>query len=312
MAVIVEARNVRVDYGDFTALREFNLTLSGGDLLGLIGPNGAGKTTALRALAGLQPLTTGEVRVLDQRLEPGATEALSRIGFTPDTPALYDNLRVIDYLSFIGRAYRLDARLLEERIGFWLDQLWLADRRESKIQSLSRGMRQRLNVARTLLPDPSLILLDEPAAGLDPAGRIQFRRLLASLRDQQRALIVSSHILADLHEFCTHIGIMEQGRMRSLGSVAAVVGGLEDHRCRYDGTLVNPPFDAAARMSALAGVTAVRVDGQSFSLEYDARPESAAALLRALIEHGLVVASFAPVKGDLEQAYLRAGIRQVD
>jgi len=312
MTQILSARNLRVDYARFTALAGFNLVLNGGDLLGLVGPNGAGKTTALRAIAGQLPLTTGEVRVLDRRVEPGAIEALSTIGFTPDTPALYDALTVSDFLRFIGRSYRLRDEMISERIDFWLEQLWLTDRRDSKIQTLSRGMRQRLNVARTLLPNPSLVLLDEPAAGLDPAGRIQFRRMLASLRDQDKALIVSSHILADLHEYCTHIAIMERGRLRTLGTVASVVGGLADHRCRYSGALAAPRDDLSARLAEIPDVTNVEVSGSEFSLEFHADPAAAAGLLRRLLNENLQIAAFTPLKGDLEDAYLRAGIRQVD
>ena len=123
MSQILNAHNVRVDYGRFTGLKSFNLVLNGGDLLGLVGPNGAGKTTALRAIAGQLPLTTGEVRVRGLRVEPGATEALSAIGFTPDTPALYDALSVADFLRFVGRSYRLREDMIGERIDFWLEQL---------------------------------------------------------------------------------------------------------------------------------------------------------------------------------------------
>jgi ABC-2 type transport system ATP-binding protein len=312
MSIVVTARNLRVDYERLTALADFDLTLEAGHLVGLVGPNGSGKTTLLRAMAGLQPLTAGEVRVLDDRVEPGRPEVLSRIGFTPDTPALYDSLTVEDFLDFIGRSYRLPRSTIEERTDFWLEQLWLADRRDVRVGTLSRGMKQRLAVARTLLPDPTVILLDEPAAGLDPAGRVEFRRLLASLRDQGKALIISSHILADLHEYCTHIAIMERGRCRSYGTVAAVVAGRMDHRCQYQGTLTRTQPDARELLAAIENVTAVRVDGRVFTLEYDQEPTASAVLLRKMLEQGLEVASFAPVAVDLEQAYLRTGIRQVD
>ncbi|MFO0974684.1 MAG: ABC transporter ATP-binding protein [Phycisphaerae bacterium] len=312
MSALLEARNLRVDYGRTTALRGFSLTLSGGELLGLVGPNGAGKTTAMRAMAGMLPLTTGSVRLCGQKVAPGATPVLSQIGFTPDTPAA---VRRADGggVSRVRRAsYGLSRSTVEERSDYWLEQLWLTEKRTARISSLSRGMRQRLNVARTLLPNPLLILLDEPAAGLDPAGRVEFRRVLASLRDQGRALVVSSHILADLHEYCTHIAIMERGVLRQVGSVASVVSGSADHRCRYRGRLAAARSDLPAWLSARPDVSHVESDGSTFSFEYHDGESAAAELLRELIAAGMSVSSFGPLQSGLEEAYLRAGIRQVD
>ena len=312
MTLILEAINVRVEYGSFVALPGLSLRLSAGDLLGLIGPNGAGKTTSLKAFAGLIPHAAGTVHVLGEAVEPGNPTALSRIGFAPDTPPLYEDLSVADFLRFIGRAYRLRHETVEERIDFWLEQLWLNDRREAKVKSLSRGMRQRLTVARTLLPDPTLVLLDEPAAGLDPAGRVQFRKMLGSLRDQAKALIVSSHILADLHEYCTHIAIMEAGQLRQFGTVAQVVGAKDDNRCRYKVTLAKPVADATRILEAIPTITQIEVHGRMASFEFEHEDQAAADLLSTLLEKGLPIASFAPIAHDLEQAYLRTGIRQVD
>ncbi len=312
MTLILDAINVRVEYGSFVALPGLNMQLSAGQLLGLIGPNGAGKTTSLKAFAGLLPRAAGMVRVLGDVVEPGSPQALSRIGFAPDTPPIYEALTVADFLRFIGRAYRLRHETTEERIDFWLDQLWLSDRRDAKIKSLSRGMRQRLTVARTLLPDPTLVLLDEPAAGLDPAGRVQFRKMLGSLRDQGKALIVSSHILADLHEYCTHIGIMEAGTLRQFGTVAQVVGGKEDNRCRYEVVLARAVPEAPRVLAGISALSDVEVHGRNISFEFEHDDEPAADLLATLLGHGLPVARFSPVDHDLEQAYLRTGIKQVD
>jgi ABC-2 type transport system ATP-binding protein len=312
MATVLEATNLRVQYGTYVAVPDLNLQLSGGHLLGLIGPNGAGKTTTLKALAGLLPRSAGSVKVLGQEVEPGRPEALSRIGFAPDTPALYDDLSVSDFLRFVGRSYRVALDAVEERIDFWLEQLWLADRHNAKIKSLSRGMRQRLIIARTLLPDPTLVLLDEPAAGLDPAGRVQFRQLLGNLRDQGKALIVSSHILADLDEYCTHIAIMHGGKVIQFGTVAQVVGGKADNRCRYIMTLAMATPGTAQLLEQIPAVTQVQVDGRRVSFEFEHEAGAAADLLRTLLNRGLPVASFAPEAQDLEQAYLRTGIKQVD
>ncbi|MBX3396892.1 MAG: ABC transporter ATP-binding protein [Phycisphaerae bacterium] len=311
-ATILEAVNLRVEYGNFTALADFSIRLEGGNLLGFIGPNGAGKTTTLKAVAGLVPLAAGQVTVLGEAVEPGNTPALARIGFAPDTPPVYEDLRVVDFLRFVGLAYGLRGPTIDERIEFWLDQLWLTEKRNSKIKELSRGMRQRLTVARTLLPNPSLILLDEPAAGLDPAGRVQFRKMLGSLRDQGRALVVSSHILADLHEYCTHIAIMEGGRMRQFGTVAQVVGGNENNRCLYDVLLAYPTPDAARALEEIPEISLLQIHGRQISFEFEHDDARAAQLLRALLEKGLPIARFAPVEHDLEQAYLRTGIKQVD
>lgn len=312
MSIVLKSENVRVEYGRFTALSAFSLELSAGQLMGMIGPNGAGKTTALKALAGLIPRAAGRIRVLNGEIEPGNFLTLAQVGFAPDTPPVYEDLTVQDFLRFIGRAYRLGGAMIEERIDFWLEQLWLSEKRGSKIKTLSRGMRQRLTVARTLLADPALVLLDEPAAGLDPAGRVAFRKLLASLRDQGKALIVSSHILADLHEYCTHISIMEGGRMRQFGTVAQVVGGKSDNRCRYDLVLAKPVADAAAILSEAPSVSQVEVSGRHVTFEFEHDDGAAADLLGRLVARGLPVARFAPIDHDLEEAYLRTGIRQVD
>lgn len=301
-----------MEYGETVALHDFSLGLAAGDLLGFIGPNGAGKTTSLKAMAGLIPMAAGRVRVLGEEIEPGNVLGTARIGFAPDTPPIYEELKVADFLRFIGKAYRLRGDMIEERIDFWLDQLWLSDRRDAKIKTLSRGMRQRLTVARTLLADPTLVLLDEPAAGLDPAGRVQFRKMLGSLRDQGKALVVSSHILADLHEYCTHIAIMEAGRLRQFGTVAQVVGGKEDNRCLYRVTLARPEPRAPALLAEMAGLSRIEVHGREISFEFEHDDAEAAGLLERLMRHGLPVASFAPIEHDLEQAYLRTGIRQVD
>jgi ABC-2 type transport system ATP-binding protein len=309
---VLEALNLRVEYGSFVAVHDLSLQLAAGQLLGLIGPNGAGKTSTLKALAGLLPIAAGRVHVLGEEVQPANLHALSRIGYAPDTPPLYEELSIADFLRFIGRAYRLGHENTEERIDYWLEQLWLADRRNARIKSLSRGMRQRLTVARTLLPDPPLVLLDEPAAGLDPAGRVQFRKMLGTLRDAGKAIIVSSHILADLHEYCSHIAIMEAGRLHQFGTVAQVVGGHEDNRCMYRLTLSRMVPEAAAVLHTWPGLTKIQMHGRQISFEFDHDDNAAADLLAALVDRGLPVARFGPMDHDLEQAYLRTGIKQVD
>jgi ABC-2 type transport system ATP-binding protein len=306
---VVEARDLRVRFGGLLAVRDVSFALTGGTLLGLIGPNGAGKTTLLRLIAGLQPPTRGTIDVLGERLSPGC---LHQIGFTPDVPPTYDELTVRQFLTFVGKGYDLPPSEIRERTDFWLEKVWLQDKADQKIKGLSRGMKQRLGIARTLLPNPALILLDEPAAGLDPAGRVQFRQLLADLRDQGKTIIISSHILADMDEYCTHIAIMSAGQMSQFGTVAQIAHGHDDGRRRYVITLAHPVADLAGALAELDGATAIAIDRDRATFELGAAPDDAAAALAQLVGRRLPIASFAPVAANLEEAYLRSGIRQVD
>jgi len=293
-------------------VNDVSFDLHAGHLLGLIGPNGAGKTTTLRAASGLQPVSTGTVRVLDHDVFAHRTVVGHHLGLTPDTPAVYETISVIDYLAFIGRCYGLTPSDIRERSDHWLEVLWLQEKRTAQVSTLSPGMRQRLAVARTLIPDPVVVLMDEPAAGLDPAGRVQFRQLLANLRDQGKAIIVSSHILADLAEYCTHIAIMERGRFLSYGTVAEVTGAAGHERCNYRVVLARRVGDAATRIAGLSDLKRLQIDGDVLTFEYDRDRQAAAELLTRLIRAGLPVAEFRALGPDLEQAYLRSGIEQVD
>lgn len=310
--LLVTVNHARVHFGPLRAVNNLSLKLHAGDLVGLIGPNGAGKTTLLRAMAGLQPLTSGEVIVLGERVLPGAIRPLGRIGFTPDNPAGYEELSVRRFLWFIGKAYGIHSDLLDEKINFWLEQVWLTEKADQKIKALSRGMRQRIGIARTLLSNPTIVLLDEPAAGLDPAGRVQFRKLLSSLRDQGKALIVSSHILADMNEYCTHIGIMAKGTLLQYGTVAEIANAGRADRWRYTVKLVEPVAGVADMLNALEGVTHARAERDEVTFEFANDRASAARLLADLVRKDVPVASFTANAPDLEEAYLRTGIRQVD
>jgi ABC-2 type transport system ATP-binding protein len=184
-----------------------------------------------------------------------------------------------------------------------------------RIKQLSRGMRQRIGIARTLLPNPSLVLLDEPSAGLDPAGRVQFRQLLVSLREQGKALIVSSHILLDMADYCTHIGIMSKGELVRFGTVNEVAnhGANGDAAaCRYTITLARPVAGIERLLAEIDNVAHVSVDGDRIVLECGATRDDAAALLARLVERRIPVAAFTPNSPGLEEAYLRTEIAQVD
>jgi ABC-2 type transport system ATP-binding protein len=325
---VLSVRSVRVEFGPLTAVQDVSFDLGPGQLLGLIGPNGAGKTTLLRALVGLQATAGGQVFVLGRRVRPEDPGVLAGVGFTPDTPPFYERLTARDFLRFVARGYGLGRAEAEERIDFWLEKVWLTEKADKRVRSLSRGMRQRLGIARTLLPNPHVVLLDEPAGGLDPGGRVQFRQLLCDLRDQGKALVVSSHILSDLADYCTHVGIMAGGRMLRLGTVAEIAAAAADGeglagspggagqgvaaRCRYTLVLAKPVAALGDLLGRVAGVSGIQVERDRAVFEYAAARDAAATLLADLIGRGVPVAAFAPNAVGLEEAYLRSGIGQVE
>jgi ABC-2 type transport system ATP-binding protein len=310
--VMLEADRLRVEFAALTAVNDLSLNLRGGELLGLIGPNGAGKTTLLRALAGMQALTDGYVRVLGTRLGEGDdTEGRRWIGFTPDTPPVYDALTVRQFLRFVAKGYELSGAEVDERIDFWLEKVWLRDKAEQKVKALSRGMRQRLGIARTLLPNPHVILLDEPAAGLDPVGRIQFRELLVDLRAQGKAIVISSHILADMGHYATHIGIMAHGTMLRYGTVDEIAASAGE-RCRYTLTLAGVMNGAVDVLRGIEGASDVAIEQDKITFQFSSDRAKAAELLADLVGRRVPVASFVPSLTGLEEAYVAAGIGQVD
>jgi ABC-2 type transport system ATP-binding protein len=311
MSELLRAEGVRVEFDRMVAVRDVDLTLHGGQLVGLVGPNGAGKTTLLRALAGLQPITAGQIDVMGSRLDGRGKLTNPSVGFAPDTPPVYEDLTVSEFLGFIARQYDIDSDVRDERIEYWIERLWLTEKRKQKIKTLSRGMRQRVTIARAFLPNPYVIFLDEPAAGLDPAGRVHFRELLVSLVRQQKVIIVSSHILSDMEDYCTHLAIMGHGRILRYGPVREIAEH-DAARCRYTVMLSEVPAETERILAELPGLSDLRVADHKLEFEFDSDPAQASNLLRGLVERGLRVCSFSPVAPDLEDAYLRVGMKQVE
>jgi ABC-2 type transport system ATP-binding protein len=204
------------------ALEQLNLKVGTGSIYGFIGPNGAGKTTTLRLLAGLLEPSSGQIRLMGQALRPGRGDTQRLIGYMPDFFGVYEELRVWEYLDFFARCYGLDAARRRATVNTLLDLVDLGHKREAFVQTLSRGMQQRLCLAHALVHDPPILLLDEPASGLDPRARVELRELLRTLREMGKTVLLSSHILSELAEVCSEIGIIESGRMVVSGPVDAV------------------------------------------------------------------------------------------
>lgn len=313
MSAAIQTINLTKRYGRTVALDQLNLTVAPGTIYGFVGPNGAGKTTTLRMLAGLLEPSSGEIRLLDERLDREGRASQRLVGYMPDFFGVYDDLRVWEYLDFFARCYNLPAAKRRSTVEGLLDLVDLAPKRDAFVQSLSRGMQQRLCLAHALVHDPPILLLDEPASGLDPRARVELRELLRTLRDMGKTIVLSSHILSELAEVCTALGIMQGGQLIASGSLDEVMRQLGDTR-RLKLALVRGLEQAQAVLRATAGVGAIEVVEEeavpssgvvTLLVEWDGSPEATADLIERLVKAGAGLAAFGSTTNDLEELFLQ-------
>lgn len=237
----VRLRGITKVYGDLVAVDRLDLEIPRGSVFGLIGPNGAGKSTTFAIIATLLNQTRGTVEVLGVDPAHDPRRVRRSLGYMPDVLGVYDDLTVGEYLRFFAGAYGLPSSTHADTIDGLLELVDLTTKRESQVNSLSRGMKQRLSLARALVNDPELLILDEPASGLDPRARVELRMLLGQLREMGKTIVISSHILAELTEMCTEVAILERGRLLASGTPARIreqLGGAREVEARFaDGTV---------------------------------------------------------------------------
>jgi len=226
---MIETRDLTKMYGDLYALNRLTIKLEKGDVYGFIGPNGAGKTTTMRILATLLNPTWGEASVCGYSIYNGAKDIRRLMGYMPDFFGVYDDMKVIEYLEFFAAAYRIKGPERRRKCEQVLELVDLGYKRDALVTSLSRGMTQRLGLARVLLHEPQVLLLDEPASGLDPRARIEMRGLLKELRNMGKTILVSSHILPELADICNKIGIIERGKLLFDGDVQSAIKQVQKH-----------------------------------------------------------------------------------
>jgi ABC-2 type transport system ATP-binding protein len=308
MSDVVVTRDLVKRYPGTLAVAGLDLTVGQGEIFGLVGPNGAGKTTTLRILATLLAATSGhaEVAGIDVRRDPDSARRV--LGFMPDVFGVYDDMKVWEYLDFFARCYGIAAAKRRRMIGDLLDLVDLGDKREAYVQGLSRGMQQRLCLAHTLVHDPQVLLLDEPASGLDPRARVELRELLRELRSLGRTILISSHILPELEELCTSVAIVDHGRVLAHGKVADI-----ERRLRYgavlrvhvlgDGEAVESARSHFAADPRVASV-AVSDDGQ-IEIGFRGDDDGAADLLTRAVGAGIRIAAFSRAASDLEELFLQ-------
>jgi ABC-2 type transport system ATP-binding protein len=298
-------------YGGRLAVDQLNLTIAPGEVFGFVGPNGAGKTTTLRMIAGLLPPTSGEVFVAGNSVRCTPEAVRRQIGYMPDFFGVYPELRVGEYLEFFAACYNIPESERPGLISGLLDLVDLAHREQDQVDRLSRGMKQRLSLARALIHDPAVLLLDEPASGLDPRARVEIRELLVELSRMGKTIFFSTHILADVAEICTQVGIIEAGRLVAQGSLDAL-RGLVMPRRRIEVTLLGEVEDAEAFLGGLDSVAELQrppeANGNLPRLVFEFAGDDAAlsGLLAGLVQAGLPVLNFNEDRRDLEEVFLRA------
>jgi len=308
--LMIRTVDLRVDYDSVTAVSDVNLNIARGEMFGLIGPNGAGKTSTINVLATLLEPTYGDVYVGGIDVLEHPREAHKLLGYMPDMPPVYEDLKVWEFLDLFAAAYFVPPAKRRERISEVLAVANLESKREALSGSLSRGMKQRLLLAKTFLHDPQVLLLDEPASGLDPLARIELRDMLKSLTAQGKTVLISSHILTELSEFCTSIGIMEKGRMIVSGRIEDVVAQMSPHKTVMVEVL-GPWSAARAIIEEFDGVKEIETGDKGLTVTFDGTDEQVVALLAALVAREIKVKAFYERSMDVEDVFLKVGAREV-
>jgi ABC-2 type transport system ATP-binding protein len=302
--IAIETRRLTRHFGKVTAVENLNLRVPAGALYGLIGPNGAGKTTTLRMLAGLLEPTAGEIVLNGQVAGRDWRELRRQIGYMPDFFGVYEDMLVWEYLDFFARCYDLPPDHRQQVTDELLDLVDLAEKRDAYVQTLSRGMRQRLCLAHALVHDPQVLLLDEPASGLDPRARVEMRELLRELGAMGKTIVVSSHILAELAELCDSVGIIEKGRLVVSGPLAEISRHVRQGRTLRLKVLSDRD-EAEVALRDQPGVGEVYEINGFLEVEFLGDDEATALLLATLVACGVKVVSFSEVSSDLEEIFLR-------
>lgn len=300
---MVRIRNLRKSYGNYQALRGLTMEIARGELFGFVGPNGAGKTTTMKIIAGLMRADSGEVVVADRVLSQNARKVREMIGYVPDFFGVYDDLKVQEYLEFFASLYGMDGREARKRTAELLEMLGMAQWRDEMVDGMSRGMKQKLCVARALVNNPDLLILDEPASGMEPRYRRQLKELLQELCAEGKTILISSHNLNELAEMCTNIGVIARGRLVMQGDVPTLLHRQQEKN-PYVLQCLSFPEEAVQLLKSDPHVKNIVSSGTSISFPYDGTQEEAAALLAALVGRGAQIVSFYREEGNLEKMFL--------
>lgn len=296
--------NLVKQYGTLTAVNNLNLQIDAGDIMGFIGPNGAGKTTTIKMVSTLLRPTSGKIYVNGVDVLESPEEVRPIIGYMPDFFGVYEDVRVWEYLDFFAAAYKIPVNSRRQMIDEALELTDLIVKREAFVSELSRGMQQRLCLAKTILHDPKLLLLDEPASGLDPRARIEIKELLKELQRMGKTILISSHILPELADFCNKVAIIEQGKLITSGNVQGIM-----EQCR-GGTVINIRVvdrvqEALGCLAKIPSIVDAKLNEGLISATWNGEPGDVYVVLETLVKNGYKVFSFSEEDIDLEDVFLK-------
>ena len=301
---MLKIQGLKKKFGNFEALSGLDMEVEEGALYGFVGPNGAGKTTAIRIITGLLKADEGTVMIGGKDAFLYSGQVKNEFGYVPDEFGLYDNLKVWEYMDFFASCYGLSGLVARERCTNLLEQVKLAGKEEFFVDSLSRGMKQRLCLARAMIHDPKLLVLDEPTSGMDPRARIEFKELLKELCAEGKTIVVSSHILSELAQMCTDIGIIDQGRMVLEGNITAILS-----RVNASNPLVISVYSNMEQAMAILRrhpcVQTISMREKDICVRFAGDGADEAMLLQQLIDAGVLVNGFVREKGSLESVFMQ-------
>ncbi len=300
---MIELKDFGKDYGDFTAVGQLNLEIAAGEMFGFIGPNGAGKSTSIRFLATLLKASRGEGVVNGHSVTQDPMAVRRSVGYMPDTFGVYDGMKVWEFLDFFAVAYRIGKTQRKQVINDVLELLDLAHKRDDFVNGLSRGMKQRLCLAKTLVHDPPVLILDEPASGLDPRARIEVKALLKELRRMGKTILISSHILTELADCCTSIGIIERGKLLMHGPIEDVYQKIRGNRL-IELRVHSGLETALSIVRSYPATRDVQVEETRVVLELDTDDHGVGELLHQLMEKKVGVISYADKEPTLEDVFM--------
>lgn len=313
--IVIE--NLSKRYGARLAVNHLNLKIEAGELFGFVGPNGAGKTSTIRMMTGLLQPTAGDVKIDGQSVRENPDAIRRAIGYMPDFFGVYNDMTVIEYLDFFGACYQIPSNERSPLISDLLELVELTHRQDDMVDKLSRGMKQRLSLARTLVHDPQVLILDEPASGLDPRARVEIRELLVELANMGKTIFFSTHILADVAEICSRVAILEAGELVAVGALEELQQQLMPRR-KVEIALLGKLDEARQLLLSLPGVASVDLPNANGSrtpatsprlrlmFEFAGDDQAMTAVLASLVEAQIPVISFSADNRDLEEVFMRA------